>query len=126
MLDVVGHQGDLFGVQLARGTPVGHAGRRAVGDQRFQILLAAGLGDVRCQRLAGGTLAQHAVTAGTALEVDLPCLLELGIGQVRRTGGTDNGGVLQHLGRGSTHVGRFRITHLGIGKCAGNRKAHQR
>ena len=84
LLDVARHQVD-FGVgELARGAPVRHAGRRAVLDEHLQVLGALGERDVGRQRLAGRALAQHAVAAGAALEVDLPRLVELGLRHRRR------------------------------------------
>ena len=84
VLQVARHQVDLLGRQLAGLAPVRHAGRRAQVDEHLQVLGALLLRDVRGQRLAGGALAQHAVAAGAALEVDLLRLLELGLGHVRR------------------------------------------
>ena len=65
------HQLDFFRLQFARGAPVGHAGRRAVSDEIAQILKAELLGDVGSERLARGALAQHPVTAGATLEINL-------------------------------------------------------
>jgi hypothetical protein len=48
---------------------------RRVGAQleraAFGLAVLVGLGPVRLEVLAGGALAQHAVAAGAALEVDL-------------------------------------------------------
>jgi hypothetical protein len=42
------------------------------------------------QRLAGGALAQHAVAAGAAVEVDLPAGIEFGLAHRRGVGIVDD------------------------------------
>ena len=69
--EITRHQVDLLFRQIARGAPVRHAGGRTIGDEVAQIFEALRLRQVGCQRLAGGALAQHAVTARATLEVDL-------------------------------------------------------
>ena len=86
VLDVARHQVHFLLGHFAAGLPVGHAGRRAVGDEDLQVVGALGLGDVRGQRFAGGALAQHAMAAGAALEIDLAGQIEFGLGQGRRLG----------------------------------------
>ena len=80
------HDVDLVRRELAGLAPARHAGGRALVDEDLEVLGALGLGDVRRQRLARRALAQHAVAAGAALEVDLLRVLELGHGHVRRAG----------------------------------------
>ena len=77
------HQIDVLGGERARRAPVGHPGGRAVGDEVAQILIAVRAGDVGGQRLAGRALAQHAVAACAALEIDRGGLVELGLGDHR-------------------------------------------
>src|SRR5690625_2903092 len=75
-----------FGIgQLTRGAPVGHAGGRTEVDQRLEIVAAFFLGNVGGQRLAGGPLAQYAMTAGAALKVNLFRALELYLNHVGLT-----------------------------------------
>ncbi len=73
---VTGHQVHVFLGKLARRAPVRHPGRRTVGDEALQVVVAVLARDVGRQRLAGGALAQNAVAAGAALEVELRGLLE--------------------------------------------------
>ncbi|MNT04392.1 hypothetical protein D3C72_1389680 [compost metagenome] len=80
-LYITGHQVDFLVGEVAGCAPVRHAGRAAVLDEGLQVFRAARAGDVWRQRLAGRALAQHAVAAGAALEVDLPGVIELGRGQ---------------------------------------------
>ena len=86
LLDVARHQVDLFGVQLARSTPVRHTGRRTVLDEHLQVLRAALEHQVGRERLARGALAQHTVATGTALEIDLTRGIEFFLGHRRRLG----------------------------------------
>jgi hypothetical protein len=65
------HEIDVVRTNVARRAPVGHAARRAVVDEGVQIVVAEFLGDVGGERLAGGTLAQHAVAAGASFKIDL-------------------------------------------------------
>ena len=74
---ITSHEIDVFLGEIARGTPVRHAARRAVGDEIAKILVAVLTRDVGGQGLAGGALAQHAVATGAALEVDLVGAVEL-------------------------------------------------
>ncbi len=71
VLQVSSHDIDLFFGQIARSTPVGHASGRTVGDQGFEIIAAFFTCDIRSQRFTGGAFAQHAMTTGTALKIDL-------------------------------------------------------
>ncbi|MNO83200.1 hypothetical protein D3C76_744950 [compost metagenome] len=118
VLDVLGHQGDLVLAQFAGCAPVGHAGGRTIGDQRFEVLLATLLGDVRRQRLPGGSLAQDAMATGAALEVDLLGLVELAFANVRRTRGVDdrNGGWIDGGGGALILLGCLHLV-LGLGSC---------
>ena len=84
LLDVARHQVHVGVGEIARRAPVRHAGRRAVLDEDLQVLGALVDRDVGRERLAGRALAQHAVAAGAALEVDLPRLVELGLRHRRR------------------------------------------
>ena len=43
------HQVDVGLAHFARGHPVGHAGRRTVSDEDFEVIGALGQGDVGCQ-----------------------------------------------------------------------------
>ena len=102
--------------ELAGRAPVRHAGGRAELDERLQVVGALRLRDVRGQRLAGRALAQHAVAAGAALEVDLLRVLELRARHVRRAGrhadlragGADGRGraLVLELGRRRRMLGR--------------------
>ncbi len=74
--DIAGHQVHFLFGQLARGAPVRHPRRRAVGDEALQVVVAVFTGDVGRQRLARRAFPQHPVAAGAALEVDLRALLE--------------------------------------------------
>ena len=115
LLDVARHQVHILLAHLTRGLPVGHAGRAAVGDEDLQVVGALAQGDVGRQRLAGGPLAQHAVTAGAALEIDLAGAGELRLGHRRRFGVE----VLVHfLG------GQWRATGLVGGFGRGDRLGH--
>ncbi|MNG03172.1 hypothetical protein D3C84_862400 [compost metagenome] len=69
--------------------------------------MAAVLGDVRCQRLAGGPFTQDTVAAGATLEINFLGGVELGLAHVRRTGGLDHG----RVGRGGGLVGAGGMTH---------------
>ena len=71
MLQVTRHHVDLSLAHLARRSPVRHTGWRAISNEGFQVNAAACAGNVCGQRLAGRTLAQYAVAAGAALEVNL-------------------------------------------------------
>ncbi len=118
LLDVARHQVDLGLGELTRGLPVRHARRRAVGDEDLEVVGALVERDVRRQRLAGGALAQHAVAASAALEVDLPCLVELGLRHRRRlrvgrlvhrlVGQRRGTGLVFQLGLGDALLGRLR------------------
>ena len=123
VLDVLGHQGDLFLAQLAGAAPVRHAQRGAVGDQRFQVLLAALLGDVRGQRLAGGALAQDAVATGAALEVDLLGLVELAFTHV---GGTVGAHHVSGIDGGSGTLVLLGGFHVVLGVSGGQAQQRQR
>ncbi len=68
---VFGHQIDLLGRKIARGAPVRHARGGPVGDEALQVFKAQLARQVRGQRLAGRTLAQDAMAAGAAFEIDL-------------------------------------------------------
>ena len=113
-LDVLGDQGDFFLGQDV--VEVHHATVGAVADDLFQAILAklerapfglrtglVGLGPVRLEVLAGGALAQHAMTTRATLEVDLLGGFLFGRGQ-RRCGvlcentahGTGNGRNSKH------------------------------
>ena len=98
VLDVLRHQADLILGQDV--VEVHHAAVGAVADDLFQTGLAeleraalgnvavlVLLGPVRLEVLAGSPLAQHPVTAGAALEVDLLGLFFFGSAQFRRLGG---------------------------------------
>ncbi|MNP18556.1 hypothetical protein D3C76_1110440 [compost metagenome] len=105
VLDELGHHRDLvFGQGIGR-APVRHASGRAVGDQRLQVGLAARLGDVGCQRLAGGAFAKHAVATGAALEVDFLGRVEVGLAQVGRAFGLDHTGLFRRSGLVGEGVG---------------------
>jgi hypothetical protein len=114
LLDVAGHQVDFGLAQFTRSAPVGHAGRRAVVDEYLQICRAAFQRDVGCEGLAGGAFAQHPVAACTALEIDLPGAVELGLAHRRRLG-ID---VLVHVFRGHGRAARlvleFLLAHAGF------------
>ncbi len=75
---IPGHNVDLFIGHLARGSPVRHSRWRAVIDEVVQIIKTHFAGDVGGEGLARRTLAQHAVAAGTPLEVYGVRLLVLG------------------------------------------------
>jgi hypothetical protein len=78
-----GHDVHFFLREFARLAPARHAGGGALVDEYLQVFRALLLRDVGSQRLAGGALAQHAVAAGAALEVDLLRAVELGQGHGR-------------------------------------------
>ena len=71
------HQLDIFIAQLARCAPVGHAGRRTIGDEAMQIVKPQIAGQVGCQRLTGSAFAQHPVTSGATLKEYLLAALEV-------------------------------------------------
>ena len=75
LLDVLGHHGDFVLRQDI--VEVVHAAFSTVGNDLFQAGLTQFLGVLGLQVLAGGALAQGAVTAGAALEVDRLGLIEL-------------------------------------------------
>ena len=89
LLQEARHDVDLRGSQVTGCTPVRHAGRRTVGDQCLEVFGAFRLRNVRRQRLAGRALAQHAVAAGAALEIQLGSRMEFGLRQRRPTGRHD-------------------------------------
>ena len=68
---IAGHHVDLLFGQLARGAPVRHARGRAISDKVAQIFIPVVAGNVGGQGFARRTLAQHAVAACAALEIDL-------------------------------------------------------
>ena len=93
-LDVLGHQGDfVLGQDVVE---IHHAAVGTVADDLFQTRLTeldrsafglaavlGGAAPVRLEVLAGSALAQHTMTAGAALEVDLLRGLLFGGGQRR-------------------------------------------
>ena len=83
LLQKTRHDVDLGFGHVTRGTPVGHAGRRAVGDQGFQVICTLFPGNVRRQRLARGAFAQHTMASRASLEVTLRCRCKLGFGENR-------------------------------------------
>ena len=87
VLQIARHEIHFLGVELARAAPVRHACRGAEVDEHLEVFRAARLRDVGRERLAGGALAQHAVTARAALEVDALGLLELRRAERRCAGG---------------------------------------
>ncbi len=91
------HEVHIILGELTRGAPVRHPRRGPEVDEYLEVVLAALLGDVRRQRLAGGSLAQHPVTAGATLEVELlgPCELLLA---ERRGTRSDNLGAADFFG----------------------------
>ena len=111
---VARHQVDILLGQRARGAPVRHPRGRAVGDEALQIVIAVFAGDVGGQRLARGPLAQDAVAAGAAFEIDRGRLLEFLLGHHRvifpATGNFDldltKGGHRRFIGGGGA-VGMF-------------------
>ena len=105
LLDVARHQVDLLRCHLAGGLPVRHAGRRAVGDEHLEVVGTLAERDVGGERLAGGALAQHAVTAGAALEVDLARLVEFRLRHRRRL----RIDVLMHLHSGEGRSARSLV-----------------
>ncbi len=123
LLDVARHQIDLLGGHLARGLPVGHPRRRAVGDEHLEVFGTLVEGDIRGQWLAGGALAQHTMAAGTALEINLASLAELGGGHRRRlgidilvhrlTGQGRTAGLVLDLGLGDALLGLRRVFRQG-------------
>ena len=123
VLDEARHDVHFLLRQLARLAPARHAGRRTLVDEHLQVLGALLLGDVGGERLAGGALAQHAVAAGAALEVDLLRVLELGLRHVRGAGrhedldafraGRRRRALVLELGRGRRVLGR-RGGRLGL------------
>ncbi len=117
---VARHQVDLGVAEVARGAPVRHAGRRAVGDEGAQVLVAELDGDVRGQRLAGRALAQDAVTPGAALEIDLFRALEVGTRQRRHRGLLArflDRLVSQHVESRFVTLARFGLVFLEIGRA---------
>jgi hypothetical protein len=84
VLQVACHDVDLLIGEVTGGPPVRHAGGGTVSDQGLQVIGALLARDVRGQWLAGRALAQHAVAAGTTLEIDLGGGIEFDLGH-RRT-----------------------------------------
>ena len=116
VLQVARHHVDFGFVEFARGTPVRHAGGRAVGNEGLQVNTAARAGYIGGERLAGRALAQYAVAAGAAFEVNLLGGLELG-DRHRRALGVDPvvGGRRVDARRGALVTGLSFALGLGEG-----------
>ena len=93
LLQEARHDVDLFRRHFARRTPVGHAGRRTVGDQRLQVVRALFSRDVRRQRFTCRTLAEYAVAACAAFKIQLRSGGEFSLTQDGTAGSHDLAGV---------------------------------
>jgi len=123
LLDVARHQVHILLAHLAGGLPIGHAGRATVGDEDLQIIGTLTQSNIWSKRFTSSSLAQHTVTAGTTLEINLtsPCKLSL---SHRRCFGVD---ILMHVlaceRRTASLIGclsrtdRF-VGRIGIGQCS--------
>ena len=114
---VARHEVDIGLGHVAGGAPVGHAGGRAVVDEGVQIVVAELAGEIGRQRFAGRAIAQDAVAAGAALEIDPLCLVELVLGEAgdaRFRAGQLGAFVLQDVEAGLVALARLGLVFLEI------------